>query len=193
MIAAGADRDPRISRASRYAGSRTNWPATSAGTAPIPTPQRRWPPRYQPTRAPRCGCIPARSWAWGRRPGAAASWPVSIRPGGGPGRPIPACRSPFTWPSAAVPRSCVRAGQQTQARHSQHAAPVVSAAGLPPAIAAAVTGGPGKKVEARVTSPLPLLGDLAAWATAANLDLPDLQVFRPTLEDVYLQLTRESR
>ncbi len=71
--------------------------------------------------------------------------------------------------------------------------PGVSAADLPPALAAAVTGGPGEKVKARVTSPLPLLGALAAWATARDVDLPDLQVFRPTLEDVYLQLTRESR
>ena len=69
----------------------------------------------------------------------------------------------------------------------------VSAAGLPPAVAGAVTSGPGEKIETRSTSPLPLLGALAAWATARNVDLPDLQVFRPTLEDVYLQLTRESR
>jgi ABC-2 type transport system ATP-binding protein len=69
----------------------------------------------------------------------------------------------------------------------------VSAADLPPAVAAAVTGSLGEKVEARVTSSLPVLGALAAWATARNVDLPDLQVFRPTLEDVYLQLTRESR
>ncbi len=71
--------------------------------------------------------------------------------------------------------------------------PGVSAADLPPAVAAAVTSSPGEKVEARSTSPLPLLGALAAWATARNVDLPDLQVFRPTLEDVYLQLTRDSR
>jgi ABC-2 type transport system ATP-binding protein len=71
--------------------------------------------------------------------------------------------------------------------------PGVSAAGLPPAVAAALTGSPGDKVEARVASPLPQLGALAAWAKARNVDLPDLQVFRPTLEDVYLQLTRESR
>ena len=71
--------------------------------------------------------------------------------------------------------------------------PGVSAAGLPPAVAAAVTGGPRGTVQARVTSPLPLLGVLAAWAAARKLDLPDLRVFRPTLEDVYLQLTRESR
>jgi ABC-2 type transport system ATP-binding protein len=69
----------------------------------------------------------------------------------------------------------------------------LSAADLPPAMAAVATGSPGDKVEARVTSPLPLLGGLAAWAKARNVDLPDLQVLRPTLEDIYLQLTRESR
>jgi ABC-2 type transport system ATP-binding protein len=69
----------------------------------------------------------------------------------------------------------------------------LSAADLPPALAAVVTRSPRDKVEARVTSPLPLLGGLAAWAKARNVDLPDLQVLRPTLEDIYLQLTRESR
>jgi ABC-2 type transport system ATP-binding protein len=60
-------------------------------------------------------------------------------------------------------------------------------------VAAAVTDDPGQKVTARTVSPLPLLGALASWAQARGLDLPDLQVHRPTLEDVYLQLTRESR
>jgi ABC-2 type transport system ATP-binding protein len=69
----------------------------------------------------------------------------------------------------------------------------LSAANLPHAVAGAMTSSSGAKVEARVTSPLPLLGALAAWAEARNVDLPDLQVFRPTLEDVYLQLTRESQ
>jgi ABC-2 type transport system ATP-binding protein len=67
------------------------------------------------------------------------------------------------------------------------------AADLPPAVAASVSGAPGDTVEVQVTSPLPLLGTLAAWAQARNVDLPDLQVSRPTLEDVYLQLTREPR
>jgi len=71
--------------------------------------------------------------------------------------------------------------------------PSVLAADLPPAVAAVVTGSPGGKVRAHVTSPLPLLGALADWAEARNVDLPDLQVIRPTLEDIYLQLTRESR
>jgi len=69
--------------------------------------------------------------------------------------------------------------------------PGTSATDLPPAVAAAVTEHPGRKVTARTPSPLPLLGALAGWAQARGLDLPDLQVHRPTLEDVYLQLTRE--
>jgi ABC-2 type transport system ATP-binding protein len=69
----------------------------------------------------------------------------------------------------------------------------VSAADLPPAVAACLTGLPGGKVEASTTSPLPLLGVMAAWAEARTVDLPDLQVIRPTLEEIYLQLTEESR
>jgi hypothetical protein len=38
-----------------------------------------------------------------------------------------------------------------------------------------------------------LLAELGGWAEAHHLDLPDLQVHRHTLEDIYLQLTRESR
>jgi ABC-2 type transport system ATP-binding protein len=70
--------------------------------------------------------------------------------------------------------------------------PGLSAADLPPLVAAAVTDDPGQKVTARSLDPLPLLGALAGWAQARGLDLPDLQVHRPTLEDVYLQLTRGS-
>ena len=71
--------------------------------------------------------------------------------------------------------------------------PDMSAADLPPLVAAAVTDDPGHQVLARTPSPLPLLGALAGWARARHIDLPDLQVHRPTLEDVYLQLTRGSR
>jgi ABC-2 type transport system ATP-binding protein len=37
--------------------------------------------------------------------------------------------------------------------------------------------------------PLADVGTLAAWANARGIDLPDLDVRRPSLEDVYLQLT----
>jgi ABC-2 type transport system ATP-binding protein len=69
----------------------------------------------------------------------------------------------------------------------------VSAAELPAAVTACMTGTHGDKVEASATSTLPLLGALAAWADARHVDLPDLQVIRPTLEEIYLQLTKESR
>jgi ABC-2 type transport system ATP-binding protein len=68
----------------------------------------------------------------------------------------------------------------------------VGAADLPPAVAAAVKRTGDGRVEAETAAPLPLLGTLASWAEARSVDLPDLQVHRPTLEDVYLQLTRES-
>ena len=67
------------------------------------------------------------------------------------------------------------------------------AAELPAPVAAAVTSTADGQVEAQSGSPLPLLGALAAWAKERGADLPDLQVRRPTLEDIYLQLTRESR
>ena len=35
--------------------------------------------------------------------------------------------------------------------------------------------------------------DLSTWAIAAGFDLPDLEVRRPTLEDVYLSLTDERK
>ena len=54
--------------------------------------------------------------------------------------------------------------------------PGVSAAGLPSAMAAAVTGGPGEKVEARVTSPLPEGGKLAALVTRQSWRVNDLGV-----------------
>jgi ABC-2 type transport system ATP-binding protein len=64
---------------------------------------------------------------------------------------------------------------------------------LPPPVAACVTSTAGAQVEATAASPLPLLGALAGWAKERGIDLPDLQVHRPTLEDIYLDLTREPR
>jgi ABC-2 type transport system ATP-binding protein len=43
--------------------------------------------------------------------------------------------------------------------------------------------------EARTTAPLDDLRTLAAWAAEAGVDLPDLEVRRATLEDIYLKLT----
>jgi ABC-2 type transport system ATP-binding protein len=67
--------------------------------------------------------------------------------------------------------------------------PIISVADLPPAVASVVIAGTNGKVEARVNSPLALVGALAAWASERSVDLPDLEVTRPTLEDIYLELT----
>jgi len=70
--------------------------------------------------------------------------------------------------------------------------PGISAAELPPAVAAAVIPAANGQLAAATRSPLRMVGDLAEWARARGVDLPDLEVRRPTLEDVYLRLTREA-
>ena len=40
--------------------------------------------------------------------------------------------------------------------------------------------------------PVPVLRDLTVWASERGVGLPDLQVRRPSLEDVYLELTRQT-
>jgi ABC-2 type transport system ATP-binding protein len=44
-------------------------------------------------------------------------------------------------------------------------------------------------VAIRTEAPLQHVGDLSNWASASGFDLPDIDVRRPTLEDVYLALT----
>jgi ABC-2 type transport system ATP-binding protein len=67
----------------------------------------------------------------------------------------------------------------------------LTAADLPEPARHAVCGSPGGKLTLPAASPLPMLGSLAAWAERAGLDLPDLEVRRPSLEDVYLELTTD--
>jgi ABC-2 type transport system ATP-binding protein len=62
---------------------------------------------------------------------------------------------------------------------------------LPGDVASAVTAIDRGQVELHTANPLSLLGHLARWGEASGLELPDLTVSRPTLEDVYLQLTKE--
>ena len=45
------------------------------------------------------------------------------------------------------------------------------------------------RVMLRTDAPLAHVGALAAWALGRDIDLPDLDVRRPTLEEVYLELT----
>jgi ABC-2 type transport system ATP-binding protein len=49
--------------------------------------------------------------------------------------------------------------------------------------------GPDGATQLRSESPLTHITMLADWALGQGVDLPDLDVRRPTLEDVYLQLT----
>jgi len=47
----------------------------------------------------------------------------------------------------------------------------------------------GDRLELATATPVPDLAELCEWAMAAGADLADLQVTRPSLEDVYLELT----
>ena len=60
---------------------------------------------------------------------------------------------------------------------------------LPEAVRASVADSSGSRLLLRTQAPLDVLGPLAPWARAHGLDLADLDVRRPSLEDVYLQLT----
>jgi ABC-2 type transport system ATP-binding protein len=47
-----------------------------------------------------------------------------------------------------------------------------------------------QEVSLNVEDPVPVLRTLTTWATDRGVGLPGLQVRRPSLEDVYLELTR---
>jgi ABC-2 type transport system ATP-binding protein len=61
---------------------------------------------------------------------------------------------------------------------------------LPPELRA-LAGRDDGRVTLTTDTPLVHVGALAAWALGRGIDLPDLDVRRPTLEDVYLALTKE--
>jgi ABC-2 type transport system ATP-binding protein len=60
---------------------------------------------------------------------------------------------------------------------------------LPQPLQSALADRDGGRVLLHAPSPLTVLGPLVAWAEARRADLSDLEVRRPTLEDVYLDLT----
>jgi len=64
-----------------------------------------------------------------------------------------------------------------------------TAAQLPAPVRAAVAGEDGGRVLAHASSPVAVLGPLMRWAEARGIDLPDLDVRRPSLEEIYLALT----
>ena len=50
-------------------------------------------------------------------------------------------------------------------------------------------GGEGGEVMLSTTTPVALLNELTAWALGRGVELDGLEVTRPTLEDIYLELT----
>jgi len=64
---------------------------------------------------------------------------------------------------------------------------------LPAAVASAVTREEHDCVELHTNAPMELLGSLSAWARDHGYDVADIEVHRPTLEEIYLQLTEASR
>jgi ABC-2 type transport system ATP-binding protein len=71
--------------------------------------------------------------------------------------------------------------------------PPAGAGRLPPALLPLAEPDADGAVTLRSESPLAHLGMLADWAFRGGFDLPDLDVRRPTLEDVYLSLTATDR
>jgi ABC-2 type transport system ATP-binding protein len=63
---------------------------------------------------------------------------------------------------------------------------------LPPRVATALDGeSPNGKLRLRSTEPVALLAELTTWALRREVELSGLEVKRPSLEDVYLELTGE--
>ena len=60
---------------------------------------------------------------------------------------------------------------------------------LPPPLRQLAAPGPDRSTVLRSDNPLAHVHTLADWAQGRGIDLPDLDVRRPTLEDVYLALT----
>jgi ABC-2 type transport system ATP-binding protein len=65
----------------------------------------------------------------------------------------------------------------------------VQARDLPPGLGALIEPGPTGSIVMYSDSPLVHLRMLGNWALGRGFDLPDLDVHRPTLEEVYLSLT----
>jgi len=69
----------------------------------------------------------------------------------------------------------------------------VGAGDLPEGVANAVTREDHDRVELHSDAPMALLGPLSAWARDHGYELADVEVHRPTLEEIYLRLTEGSR
>ena len=82
----------------------------------------------------------------------------------------------------------------------RHAMPSTITFTLPPGVAATELPAPlhceelpARRVSLDTTTPLTDVERLAVWARDRQLDLPDLQVTRPSLEDVYLDLVKDQK
>jgi ABC-2 type transport system ATP-binding protein len=64
---------------------------------------------------------------------------------------------------------------------------------LPPRLQLIAEHGPGHALTLHSPVPLAHLHELSGWAINAGFDLPDLEVRRPTLEEVYLTLTQNRK
>jgi ABC-2 type transport system ATP-binding protein len=60
---------------------------------------------------------------------------------------------------------------------------------LPAEVQRAAVDRDGGRVLLRAAAPLTVLGPLVRWAESRRVDLPDLEIRRPSLEDTYLTLT----
>jgi len=70
--------------------------------------------------------------------------------------------------------------------------PGVGQADLPRPLLSALSDDHHGRVELRTETPMEMLGTLAAWANEHGYALDDIEVHRPTLEEVYLELTEGS-
>ena len=82
------------------------------------------------------------------------------------------------------------AGRQHAAAEIRFTLPPGSTAGeLPEPVRSALADKDGDRMLVRASSIVPVLGPLIRWAEANGCDLADLDVRRPSLEDIYLSLT----
>ena len=86
------------------------------------------------------------------------------------------------------PSELVGTGERITLIHFRLAA---GAPALPGAIAAVATSS-AAGYEISAEDPVPVLNELTAWAMAKQVSLEGLEVRRPSLEDVYLELTRDA-
>jgi len=71
--------------------------------------------------------------------------------------------------------------------------PGIEPADLPTGLVTAIADDHHRRVELHTQAPTEALGTLIDWARNNGLELPDIEVHRPTLEEIYLTLTEAPR